>query len=198
MTLQRVGGRRRDSIKSRTLNFIVFDLEATCWEGRPPGTIQEIIEIGAYRLNRYGEVKGEFNRFVRPVLNPFLSPFCQELTSIEQAQVDRADPFPEVIEVFQDWALIFEEEYLLCSWGGFDKRMLIQDCRLHDMEEDWVEPHINLKRQYHEICRLRRPKGLKKVLAREGYEFTGTHHRAIDDAENLVKIFRSHLDEWRF
>lgn len=180
------------------MNFIVFDLEATCWEGRPPGMTQEIIEIGAFRLSRYGEILGEFNRFVRPVLNPYLSPFCQELTSIEQRDVDRAEAFPEVAEIFQDWALIFEEEYLLCSWGSFDKKQLIQDCRLHDMDHGWVEPHLNLKRQYQEINRLRRPRGLKKVVAMEGFEFTGTHHRAIDDAENLVKIFRNHLDVWRF
>lgn len=180
------------------MNFIVFDLEATCWEGSPPGMQQEIIEIGAYRLNRYGEIEGTFNRFVKPILNPYLSPFCQELTSIEQAHVERAQNFPDVIELFQDWALIFEEEYLLCSWGAFDKKMLIQDCRLHDLESDWVEPFINLKRQYQDIRRLRRPQGLKKTVVKEGYEFTGIHHRAIDDAENLVKVFRSHLDEWQF
>ena len=31
-----------------------------------------------------------------------------------------------------------------------DKKLLIQDCILHKMEYDWVEKHINLKRQYHE------------------------------------------------
>ena len=159
---------------------------------------QEIIEIGAFRLDRYGELQGEFNRFVKPVLNPYLSPFCQELTTISQDMVNRADTFPAVIEAFQDWALVFEEEYLLCSWGNFDKNLLIQDCRLHELDDDWVHPHINLKRQYQEIKRLRRPRGLKRSVAAEGYEFTGTHHRAIDDADNLVKVFRSHLDEWRY
>ena len=159
---------------------------------------QEIIEIGAFRLNRYGEVEGEFNCFVRPVLNPYLSPFCQELTSIRQSDVDRARTFPGAMESFQDWALIFEEEYLLCSWGNFDKIMLIQDCRLHGVEDDWVEPHINIKRQYQEIRGLRRPRGLKSSVKAEGFEFTGTHHRAIDDAANLAKIFRRHLDEWQF
>jgi 3'-5' exoribonuclease 1 len=159
---------------------------------------QEIIEIGAFRLNRYGEILGEFNRFVRPILNPYLSPFCQELTSIEQRDVDRAEFFPDVVEIFQDWALIFEEDYLLCSWGAFDKMQLIQDCRLHDLDYAWVEPHLNLKRQYQEINRLRRPRGLKRAVAMEGFDFTGIHHRAIDDAENLVKVFRNHLDVWRF
>lgn len=179
------------------MNYIIFDLEATCWNGRPPSKVQETIEIGAVRLSPYGEVEGTFNRFIRPILNPNLSSFCRELTSIEQSDVNRADTFPRVIEDFQDWAEIFDESYLLCSWGNFDKTMLIQDCQLHDMDYDWLEDHINLKRQYQEIRGLRKPKGLRRAVEHEGFEFTGTHHRGIDDAENLAKIFMKYLDEWQ-
>jgi len=181
------------------LNFIVLDLEATCWEGRPPSKVQEIIEIGAFRLNPYGEVTGTFNKFIRPILNPRLSHFCRELTSIEQGFIDRANEFPKVIEHFQDWAEIFDEDYLLCSWGNFDKKMLIQDCRLHGMDYDWIEGyHINVKGQYQELKRLRRPRGLKRAVTTEGFEFTGTHHRGIDDAENLAKVFAKYLDMWQY
>lgn len=180
------------------VNFIVFDIEATCWKGRPPSKIQEIIEIGAILLDGYGEIQGSFNKFIRPQLNPILSSFCRELTTIEQFEVDRSQPFDLVIESFQDWGLIFEEDYLLCSWGGFDKRMLIQDCKLHHLDYDWAEAHINLKAQYQEIKRLRRPRGLKNAVESEGFEFTGIHHRGISDAENLAKIFLKYIDEWRY
>jgi len=180
------------------MNFIIYDLEATCWQGRPPSLVQEIIEIGAVLINNYGEVEGTFNSFIRPKIHPQLSAFCQELTTIRQSDIDRARYFPDVIEDFQDWAEIFDEDYILCSWGGFDKTMLIQDCQLHDMDYDWVEPHINLKEQYREIKRLRQSKGLKSAVNAEGFEFTGTHHRGIDDAENLARIFAKYLDEWRY
>lgn len=166
--------------------------------GRPPGLIQEIIEIGAYLLNPYGEVIGEYNRFVRPTFNAHLSSFCQELTSIRQEDVDRASTFPVVIEEFQEWAGIGEEDYLLCSWGKFDKVMFINDCNLHQLESDWVEPHINIKKQYQDIKRLRRPIGLKNAVEKEGFEFSGTHHRGIDDALNLAKVFTKYLDEWQY
>jgi 3'-5' exoribonuclease 1 len=178
------------------LNFIIYDLEATCWEGKPRTMIQEIIEIGAVFVNPYGEIESTFCGFVKPILNPRLSYFCQDLTSIEQEQIDRAPKFPKVIEAFQDWAEIFDEDYLLCSWGNFDKKMLIQDCKLHDLDHDWAEHHINIKRQYQDIKRLHRPRGLRKAVEKEGFEFEGTHHRGIDDAENLAKIFIKYLDEW--
>lgn len=160
--------------------------------------VQEIIEIGAIRINRYGEVMGEFNEFIRPVLNPFLSAYCQELTTIEQPDINRARRFPEVIEAFQDWAEIYEEDYLLCSWGSFDRKMLEQDCKLHDMEYDWVARHINVKQQYQEMKRMHRPKGLQSAVKTEGFEFTGTAHRGIDDAINLAKVFTKYLDMWRY
>ena len=180
------------------MNFIIYDLEATCWRGRPPGYVQETIEIGALKINRFGEPKGQFNRFIKPMVNPYLSAFCQELTSINQEQINRASKFPSVIEDFQDWIEIYETDYLLCSWGNFDKNALIKDCILHDIEHEWLEKHINLKRQYQEIKRLKKARGLRAAVEKEGFEFTGIHHRGIADAENLVKVFRKYLDEWRF
>lgn len=180
------------------MNFIVFDLEATCWDGALSNRVQETIEIGAIKLNDYGEVVGVFSQFIRPIINPTLSVFCKQLTSIEQEEVDRANTFPEVVEDFQDWAEIYDEDYLLCSWGNFDRKMLISDCQLHKMEHDWVMSHINLKRQYQEIKRHKAPRGLKKAIHAEGFEFTGIHHRGISDAENLAKLFHKYLDEWQF
>ncbi|MEO1514309.1 MAG: 3'-5' exonuclease [Bacteroidota bacterium] len=179
------------------MNYIIYDLEATCWEGSPPGLVQEIIEIGAIRINEYAEETGSYNRFVRPILNPYLSPFCKDLTSIAQEDVDRAETFNKVIEEFQDWIGLYEEDYFLCSWGSFDRNILITDCKLHRLEYDWVEPHVNLKQRYQRMMRLHRPCGLKNAVKREGMEFEGIHHRGISDAENLARIFKKHFGEWR-
>ncbi len=181
------------------MNFIVFDLEATCWKFKSPHHVQEIIEIGALKLNSYGEVISVFESFIKPMLHPYLSAFCTELTSIRQVDVERAPYFPEVIDDFMDWTGVFDEEdYILASWGDFDRKMLIQDCIQHEIEYDWAEQHINLKRQYQEIKRLNKPKGLRKTVTTEGFEFTGTAHRGIDDAENLAKVFAKYLDEWQY
>lgn len=178
------------------MNYIVYDLEATCWENMPIGYVQETIEIGAFRVNAYGEVRGKFNRFIKPVVHPVLSPFCRQLTNISQEEVNRAGTFPDVIEEFQNWARIEEEDYLLCSWGNFDKKMFLHDCRLHRLDADWAERHVNLKEQYRISNRLRSGIGLKKAVEREGILFTGIHHRGISDAENLVKLFLKYLGTW--
>ena len=180
------------------MNFIVFDIEATCWEHTFPNRQQEIIEIGALKVNRYGEILDTFVKFIRPVVHPTLSPFCTQLTSITQIDVNRSPKFPIVVEDFQEWINIWDEEYLLCSWGSFDKKILLENCDLHDLESDWAEPHLNLKKQYHDIKRLHRTRGLRYSVEKEGFEFTGNHHRGLDDAENLTKIFVKYIDMWQY
>jgi 3'-5' exoribonuclease 1 len=160
--------------------------------------VQETIEIGAYKMDRYGEVSSYFKRFIRPILHPQLSLFCRQLTSIEQPDVNRAREFTSVIEDFQDWVDIWGEEYLLCSWGGFDQRLLRQDCELHRLETEWLESFINVKQQYHDIRGLHRRRGLKRAVEAEGFEWEGEHHRALPDAMNLTKLFRKYLDMWRY
>jgi len=178
------------------MNYIIFDLEATCWLGRPPKGVQEIIEIGAYKLDDYGEVIGEFKGFVRPTVNPRLSGFCKKLTSISQEDVNRAGHFKDVIEPFMDWIEVYDEPYVLCSWGAMDRTMLLNDCRLHKLEEEWLDYFVNLKNQYYKFYDLKNPDSLKKALRREGLEFEGTQHRAIWDAHNLARIFKIHIDSW--
>lgn len=178
------------------MRFIIYDLEATCWRGRPPGGISEVIEIGAFMIDRFGQEMGSFNKFIRPHINPKLSSFCKKLTSISQEDVDRANKYPKVIEEFKDWINVYEEEYLLCSWGKFDKEILQVNCKLHAMEDEWLEPYANIKKQYHKLKNNPKLTGLRNTTEREGFEFTGVHHRAISDAENLSKIFVKYIDDW--
>ncbi len=183
------------------MNFIVYDLEATCWntESERRGKMQEVIEVGAVKINEEGTVVSRFESFVRPMVHPNLSDFCQHLTGISQIDVNQADTFPIVMEDFQEWiGAVDGEDYLLCSWGFFDKKILVKNSAHHQMESDWVQPHISLKHQYPRIKGIARAIGLRNALEREGFEFEGEHHRAIYDALNTVKLFLKFSNQWQF
>lgn len=180
------------------MNFIIYDIEASCWEGRPPSMTQETIEIGALKMNRFGEVLSTFQRFVKPTLHPQLSHFCRELTNIDQVDINRANTFPSVIDSFIDWIDIWDEEYLLCAWGNFDQKIFQRDCALHNLEDDWTDNYLNVRRQYFDLKRIHQPRGLKKSVKMEGFEWDGDHHRAFDDAQNLAKIFQKYIDVWQY
>ena len=180
------------------VNFIIYDLEATCWLGRPPKGINEIIEIGAVCINEYGELIGRFESFVKPTINRRLSGFCKKLTSITQDQVDMAQDFPTVLEKFQDWADMYDQDFYVCSWGNNDKKLFLEECRYHKLETDWLDQYVNLKVQFDNLNGGSVKGTLKKIVQKEGFEFTGIQHRAISDAENLAKIFLKYFDEWTF
>ena len=175
------------------MNYIVFDLEATCWKERSSNQQNEVIEIGAVKLNDQGKIIEEFSEFIKPMLNPILSEFCKELTTIQQIEIDDAEEFSHVIENFKSW---IGKEYLLCSWGIYDRKQLIKDCELNGLDSGWVQKHISLKHQYTEFKNLRRPIGMGGALKMENLSLKGTHHRGIDDAKNIAQIFIKHLNNW--
>lgn len=177
------------------MEFIVFDLEATCWRQRSKNQVSEIIEIGAVKFNEKGEKMGEFSTFIHPVIHPILSEFCTELTSITQPQVAGAPAFPEAVLAFKEW---IGKDYLLCSWGFYDRRQLTQDCEYHGLETDWLEFHISLKHQHQAIKDLLKPVGMRGALSMENLSLDGTHHRGIDDARNIAKIFLCYFGQWKY
>jgi 3'-5' exoribonuclease 1 len=179
------------------MNYIILDLEATCWRDRSLNNQHEIIEIGAVKINGQREVIDEFNAFIKPKLNPQISEFCNELTTIEQTDIDGAGDFKTVISEFWNW-IDLESDYLLFSWGFYDKSQFTKDCELHQLSTDWVERHISLKHQYAQINSMRRPTGMKGALRREKIELDGTHHKGIDDARNISKIFLKYFDNWSY
>lgn len=179
------------------MKHIVLDLEATCWQGKAPAP-NEIIEIGAVCVDENAEVIDEFVTFVKPSKSTQLSDFCTELTSITQDMVDNAPYFPQAVASFQEWIASFEDDYFLCSWGFYDKSQFKKDCKLHDLDIEWLKNHISVKHQYQKIKPTERPIGMKWALELENIPLEGTHHRGIDDARNIAKIFIRHFGKWKF
>jgi len=167
-----------------------MDLEATCWEKKQADKDQEIIEIGAVKLNHHLEKVDEFNCFVRPVENPVLSNFCSDLTNITQRNIDQAEIFADVFPKFLKW--IGKSSYYIISWGQYDIKQIRIDCRKHSLKfpKKFRKKHINLKTQFAQDYRIK-PCGMAQALQMLKLPLKGRHHRGIDDARNLVEIFRA-------
>lgn len=195
------------------MNYVVLDLEATCGKEIPDGE-SEIIEIGAVKLNDKLEVVDEFQSFIRPVLHPTITYFCEELTSIKQADVDNADTFNVVFPKFYDWATDVKvtgpmswsaEPTWFCSWGFYDKKMILADLRkwhrerMYELYADGIAGHhISIKHQHGKMIGVDRGVGMATALNMLGLKLDGTHHRGIDDARNIAKIFVKIFDNLQF
>ena len=172
-------------------HYLIVDFEATCTNRNEfPREEMEIIEIGAILIEtEQFEVRSEFQSFIKPVRNPTLAGFCKDLTTIRQDQVDSAPGFPAVLAQLTDW-LTPIDSYRFCSWGAYDKKQLLQDCRFHGVEYPFGEQHTNLKAAYAEAMNLRKPVGVGVALKHLNMTFEGTPHRGIDDVRNIARIVR--------
>ncbi|MEX3713417.1 3'-5' exonuclease [Cytobacillus horneckiae] len=167
---------------------IIFDLEATCEDKSfDPNFDLETIEIGAIKIIE-NKIVDEYQTFIKPVRTPKLTNYCKELTSITQEQVDNGQSFQDAILEFQKWAGN-EAEYL--SWGYYDRKQFEKDCFYHSLDIEWLKKHRSIKHEYQTLKKLQRAIGVKKALKLEGIEFEGVHHRGIDDARNIAKIYLS-------
>ena len=169
--------------------YLVIDFEATCCDkGTVPREHMEIIEIGAVMVEAADlQVVDEFQSFVRPTRHPKLTSFCTGLTSIGQRDVDAAPVFKDVIANFKAWLYRYSG-FVFCSWGDYDLKQLRQDCDFHKVPYPISAPHLNVKRLMVERQQLSKKPGLGEAVRLAGLEFSGTHHRGIDDARNIARL----------
>ncbi|MGY2290055.1 exonuclease domain-containing protein [Pseudomonas sp. SDO528_S397] len=171
-------------------HWLIIDLEATTDEGGWPVTEMEVIEIGASLVNRQGRELDHFQRFVRPVRRPLLTPFCRQLTHIQQANIDSAAPLIEVWPLFERW--LAQHQARLegwASWGDYDRQQLEQEWQRHGLTSLLGNtPHVNLKQRFAKARRLDRPTGLNGALQLAGMQFHGQQHRALEDARNTARL----------
>jgi len=172
------------------MNYVVMDLESTCWEKRTTPDDQEVIEIGAVKLGESLEIVDDYNRFIKPLINNQLSEFCQDLTHIGQSDIAVADSFDVVFSEFLDW--IGKGAYRVVTWGEYDIKQLQIECKRHKMKLPirFIENHINLKKLFAQQRRIR-PCGMAQALKIMNMKISGTHHRGIDDAKNIAMIFKA-------
>jgi len=170
--------------------ILIVDIEATCWDGgNPPGMESDIIEIGICLLDvKSGEISGNRGIIVKPERS-VVSPFCTELTTITQELVDT-----EGIS-FKESCNILKKEYQAqsrawASFGAYDAKQFQKQCVAMDIGYPFGPSHINVKTLFALAKKLDHEQGMAGALALLNIPLEGTHHRGVDDANNIAKIFR--------
>jgi inhibitor of KinA sporulation pathway (predicted exonuclease) len=178
------------------MHYIIFDLElnSRVFKSRIPN---EIIEIGAVKLDEELQVIGQFHSFVRPKVFRKLFPLIRKKTGIKQAEIDTADGFKDVLASFRQW---IGNDYVLCSWGYDDIHHLKANCKFNRRGTDWLKRNMDIQREVSKLYQL--PQGqrfsLKNALEHLNIPIIGRLHRADNDAEHTAKIFISVFDSLDF
>lgn len=167
--------------------ILVVDIEATCWRRSPPeGQISEIIEVGVCMLNRPSlDVSSKRSLLVKPKASN-VSPYCTKLTTLTQAQVDDGLSFGVACESLrQDYNSL---HFLWASWGDYDRRMFVEQCKRMNVAYPFGTAHLNVKTFFAACQHLTQPVGMARALKMVHMQLQGTHHRGDDDAYNIARL----------
>jgi inhibitor of KinA sporulation pathway (predicted exonuclease) len=167
---------------------LVIDIEATCWEGGfpPRGESNDIIEIGLCRLEvSSGRRLEKRSVLVKPERST-IGPFCTQLTTLTQEQVNGGVLFKEACKLLETEYL--SAERLWASFGDYDRRQFEKQCRETGVRYPFGPGHLNVKTLFAVGRGLPSEVGLPQALALSGLTLEGTHHRGHDDAWNIAAI----------
>ena len=177
------------------MNSIVMDMEWNQpWPGPPSSTKQlpvqirgEIIQIGAVRITEAGEVAGEFQVLIRPKFYRHLNRRVSKLTGIKENRLrDEGIPFPEAMELFQNWC---GEDIVFLTWGFDDIGILRENLQLFDMDTAFTDRWYNAQMIFNaQTDGSNSQKALKTAMEALGIEATRPAHDALGDAYHTALI----------
>lgn len=168
-------------------SILVVDIEATCWEGKPPTDQEsEIIEVGLCLLDSQTlERSGKRSLLIRPERSS-VSSFCTNLTTLTQEQVAQGISFREACSILR-------QEYeaksrVWASFGDYDRRQFERQCAAWQVGYPFGTTHLNVKSLFALSQGYSREVGMARALETLGMSLEGTHHRGDDDAWNIARI----------
>lgn len=176
--------------------ILVVDVEATCWEGAPPpGQESEIIEIGLCLLEvASGQRSDTQSILVKPERSE-VRPFCTQLTTLTQEEVDRGMTFKAACLLLQQ--KFASKNRVWASYGDYDRRQFQKQCEAFAVNYPFGPTHINVKNLFAIAHGLADEVGMAKALELRRRPLEGVHHRAGDDAWNIAGILSELLLKFR-
>lgn len=159
---------------------------------------EEVIEIGAVRLDENFQQEAEFQCYVKPEYGP-IKKHITSLTGITQAMVADKKTYAACFQDFVDW--VGEEETTIYSWSMSDIKQLRSECRykLPDFDIEWLnERWVDLQQEFDDRLGLHNSLALKHALGAMDHKFEGTQHTALADAINTSAILTLMQDDAKF
>lgn len=178
------------------MNYIIMDLEwNNSYMKSTQKFINEIIEIGAVKLDENMKEIDTFSELIKPVVSRKLRSRIKNLTHITNDEIKTGKPFTKVIKEFEKWV---GEDAIFLTWGDTDIRTLLTNFKVFLQKEDisFIRKYADLQRYCQCFINMENVQQAGLSYAAECLQIDAEkfpHHRALDDsllsAECLKKTF---------
>ncbi len=181
---------------------IVLDLE---WNGAPCPSINayfnEIIEIGAVKLDDDMHIVDEFRMTVRPTVSRKLTHIVKNLTRITEEELAAGTDFCTAFQALSAW--VGKPPVALLTWSNTDLGVLLENMRYYKLGD-----HIPFITHYADVqpyCqRLLKVEGNNQISLEHACELAEIQpndvefHRALDDSRLTGKLLEKVYDPASF
>lgn len=183
------------------MDFVVLDLE---WNGaysrRIKHFLNEIIEIGAVRVDGSLKVLDTFEALVRPQVGKKISGKVKTLTSITNEELENGLVFMQAVSRFGKWA----KDAAVVTWGTSDILALIENYSYYGGGDrvPFLSRYADIQAYCEHEARSGGPgrqMGLSAAADLLGVDESGfDHHRALGDSLLALRCFQKVYDPGRF
>ena len=180
------------------MNYIIMDMEwNNSFNKATQKFMNEIIEIGAVKLDENLNQIDTFSELIKPVISKKLRSRIKDLTHISNEDVKAGKSFKEVIREFKDW---IGEDHLIMSWGDTDIRTLLTNYKWFMKKEqiDFIDRYADLQKYCQCFINMENIQQAGLSYAAECLEINPDdfpHHRALDDSLLSAECFKKVFDK---
>lgn len=160
------------------------------------GYINEIIEIGAVKLDEDLETVDTFSCIIRSQIGKKLRGTVKRLTQLTNADISAGMPFTKAFSMFRKW--IGNDETVILTWGDGDIRVLLDNFKyLNGIKViPFLKIYCDLQKSFQKYSKSAKGQQTGLLAAAEILEIDPEmyiHHRALGDsmltADILKKIY---------
>lgn len=153
---------------------------------------EEIIEIGAVKLDAKLKIIDHFNIYIKPCINKKINKNVARIITINQEDIEQGVSFSQAIAAFRVWC---GNSYQLFTWGNDDIRILKRNLLYFNEPDCFLTQCYNLQKlfAFYHLGDMSNQKSLSFAVEFFNIPLNEAFHSAIADARYTALILQ-HMD----
>ncbi|AOR22658.1 3'-5' exonuclease [Clostridium taeniosporum] len=150
----------------------------------------EIIEIGAIKVDNYMKQISKMRVYIKPTIFPIMNPIVTNITKITMDTLNKEGvTFKEAMDKLK---LMIDDGDVICSWAKDDIAEIIINSHYHNYTDlSWINEYLDLQEYSTKILGHKKAMGLKSALDELKVKVDSTKlHDALNDAEYTLLVFK--------
>lgn len=152
--------------------------------------VNEIIEIGAVKLDNHMQPCEELKVFIKPSVIPVINPKILDITKINIKDLENGVHFIEGLNKLRS---MVSKGDIICSWAKDDIAEIIRNANYYGYNDlSWIDNYLDIQEYVTKILGFRKSLSLKNALKALKIKMNeGELHDALNDSIYTAHVFKN-------